>query len=229
MPCRWRVPPQDLHQQGPCPAADVDDGACVGEVAGVGDAGSEGRGPFGHGGVEGGCVLRVLREEVEDLHSLGGVESWLAGPDGVKDVLEGTDAAECLQEDGPRPHARGSVAAQAVPQRCQAEGPGLHRVEHAERGEQAEHAVQRGLVGAGSPGQLRGAHRAVGEEVGDAKLGRDIDGSRDVNAPDHRQHRRRGGAFGLGWLRPRLASAVAGRGGRIDRAHGGLPERVGSS
>ena len=100
----------------------------------------------------------------------------------------------------------------------------MHGVEHAERGEQAEYPEQRRLVGAGGPRQFCGAHRAVGEEVGDAKLGSGVDSPRDVDAPDHRQHRRGGGAFGLGWLCHRLPGGIAGRSERIDHVHGYLPE-----
>ena len=96
-----RVPAQDLRQQGPLAAADVDDAANIREVVGVGHAGRERRGSLGHGGVEGGGAVGVLGEELEDTHSEGDVEARRAGPDRVKDVLEGLDTADRLQEDGP--------------------------------------------------------------------------------------------------------------------------------
>ena len=145
-----RVPAQYLCQQRSLAAADVNDAANVREVVGVGHAGRVRRSAFGHGSVEDGSPIGILADELEQAHSKRDVDPWRPGLDRLEDVLVGLDAAD--QQGGPRPHACRGVAAQAVAEHGQAEGSGLNLVEHAERGEEAKDAVERGLVGTGDPG-----------------------------------------------------------------------------
>ncbi len=80
----------------------------------------------------------------------------------------------------------------------EAEVSGLVLLEHAQGSQDPEHSVQGRLVRARSSGQLLGASRALGEEVGDAQLGDGVDAAGDVDAPDHGQQSAGGGPLGGG-------------------------------
>ena len=162
-------------KQGPAAAADVDDGANTGEVVARRHGRRKRRGPLEHRGVEDGGVLGMPGQVLEHGHPVGGVESGLAGPDRVQDVLEWLAAPEGPVYQGPGPHRGGSAGPQPVPEDGQAERPGWRLADYAEGGEQAQDAVQRGFVRAGVCGQLRAAHRPAGQAVGNAELGHGID------------------------------------------------------
>jgi hypothetical protein len=91
-----RVAAQDGGKQVPAAAADVDDGADIGEVVARRHRRRKRRGPLEHRGVEDGGVLGMLRQELKKGHAVGGVESGLAGPDRVQDVLKWLAAAKVL-------------------------------------------------------------------------------------------------------------------------------------
>jgi hypothetical protein len=99
-----RVAAQDAGEQCSPAAADVDDGADVGEVVAGGYGPGERRGPLGHRGVKDGCVLRMLGQEFEQVHPVGGVKSGLAGSDRVQDVFERPAASGGAVQQGPRSH-----------------------------------------------------------------------------------------------------------------------------
>ncbi len=134
----------------------------------------------------------------------------------------GTEA-DGVGQHGPAPHGGGHVAAEPVAQHGQAERAGLGFGQHAERRQQAQHPVQRRLIGPGGPGQRRRGARARCQQVRDIEFGGEVDGTRDVQSPDHAQQRGGCGAFVLGRLgRARRRVRPNGSAGRLraGSAHG---------
>lgn len=105
----------------------------------------------------------MLSKELEYSGSKLAFESGRPGLDGLQDMLERADAAERLEEGGPRPHPQGGIRAQPLPDRRQAERAAIVLLEYVQRCEEAKHPVQGGLIGAGALGQLPCANRTIGE------------------------------------------------------------------
>ena len=76
----------------------------------------------------------MLRQELKQGHPVGSVESGLAGPDRVQDVLEWPAASKSPVYQGPGPHRGGSTRPQPVAEDGQAERPWWGFAEYAEGG-----------------------------------------------------------------------------------------------
>ena len=131
---------QDLRQQDPLTAADVDHRPQRGEVVARGDTGGERGRPFRHGGIEAHRVLRVAGQKFEPRHAVRGVEAGLAGADRMQDGLEGPDAAARVDQHRPRPHRGRDVGPQPVAQDGQAERARLVLGEHPQGGQRPQRA-----------------------------------------------------------------------------------------
>ena len=182
------VSAQDLDEQRAVAAADVDDGAGVlrsrSSSATLG-ANAAVRSDIAR--IEcrrrcSGCSARNSKMPVSERD----LKSGLAGPDGL---------AGCARTGERRRAPQGSVAHERIPagtserrrspSAVRRNDAALVLFEHAERREQAQHAIQRRLVRAGRLGQLFHARRGtVGEQIGDPELSHRVQAARDVDPPD---------------------------------------------
>ena len=100
----------------------------------------------------------------------------------------------------PRPHRGRDLGPQPLTEHRQGEQAAVLLGQHAQPGRAAAAPVQRRLMHSRRLGQLRRGHRPARQEICHAQFRRHVHSPRDMHAPDHREHRRGGGALVLGWL-----------------------------
>jgi hypothetical protein len=158
-------------------ATDVDDAFHAGEVVRICHRGPCGRRQCAHGVVEDARLLRVPRQEGEGaFHAVADLEVVLAGADAIGEALERRPDALTTQEHE-RAHGVPGIGAQAIAHRRKLESPRAEvpdDVDGCQHSEQAMHPI--GLRAC----RLRDLDEcpgALGEQVGNAQLGRGVDGA----------------------------------------------------
>jgi len=143
-----------------------------------------GRRVAAHGRVEHGRHLRVSGEVVKEARSVGVVERGLPGPHGVQQVAPRSPVRFVEQQQDGRPQGARDARTQSDPHRGQGEAARPDLIEHSGPREDQQDSAEAWQMRPGRLRQLLDLPRAVGQEVGNAEAGRDVDRLRDPIAPN---------------------------------------------
>jgi hypothetical protein len=141
-------------------------------------------GPAGHRLVEYAVSLGVLGKVLEVAHAELVVESHLAGPHAVEQIAP-RPVLLLSVHDGKRSHRAGRLTPEQFRKRGERKGAGTHFREDTDTGERPQHALERWGMGVSRRCQISAVDGPVGQQVGDAQLGGDIEGLRDPIARHH--------------------------------------------
>ena len=156
----------------------------AGEVVGVEDRARFAAVDADHRGVEDLGLVVMFAQVVEDRLAKNFVERFLAGLDAVDDFAPGPELLVARHERQ-RPLRAGHVRLQRLGQRRERELARRAFAKNADAGQGAQQAIERVGIGGGFLRELVDGARAGGDEVGNAKLGRGVDGLREPVAGDH--------------------------------------------
>ena len=186
-----RVGAQDRGDQPALAAANVHHPGEAREVVGGHDGRRGGGREDCHPGIEHRPEPRVggvAREGVLGAEEVAG--RALACADAVLKRAPGVPEVIVAEHQNQRAHRARRVGAQAPAERPEREAAVLALREHAEGGQRAQQAPERGRVRAGG-GKVVDRPRAVGQQVGQAELRRDVERPRRLIGGGQAQHGRR--------------------------------------
>ena len=170
------------------------------EVVGGHDGRRGGGREDGHAGIEHRPEPRVggvAREGVLGAEEVPG--RALAGADAVLQRAPGAPEVIVAEHQHQRAHRARRVGAQAPAERPEREAAVLALREHAEGGQRAQQAPERGRVRADGGGEVVDRPRAVGQQVGQAELRRDVERPRRLVGGGQAQHRPQATAGRRAW------------------------------